>query len=200
MQGGLATQLVCPVAPLVVNPAAQAAQPPEPADALKLLAPHAVQPVMMPLVQTTPEPSNPAGHASPATKYSAPCVQYELVLKAIVPVQPGVLETLPPTAVVKMMVIDERAFTVTPLPLTTASRAPDGDAPSKTRMTSVLEAMESRTRDPTGPSTYLHKQRTSSQLMRRECRGHLVLSIPQTANTALTTCTARSQHSKPRCS
>jgi hypothetical protein len=77
-----------------------------------------VQPVRMPFIQTTPEPSNPAGHVSPVKTCETPSEQ----LKSIRLIHPSVPDALPPTVDEKATVmLDEAEFTVTPLPLTAVS-------------------------------------------------------------------------------
>jgi hypothetical protein len=112
------TQLVWPVRPSVVDPAGHGEQLPAPAAELKVSGEHAVQPDAMPSMQVTLVPANPGGHAAPVERYSEPSMHP----KSTRPVHPWVPDAVPPTVVVKVMVmLDEGEVTTAPLLSATAS-------------------------------------------------------------------------------
>jgi hypothetical protein len=86
---------------------------------------------MPPPVQMTPEPPNPAGQGSPV-RSRTPSRKQPSSIRPVHPCDP-----LPPTVVVKVMVMDDDVEVTTPVLFTTASWAPGNVvAPSKTRRVS----------------------------------------------------------------
>jgi hypothetical protein len=92
--------------------------------------PHREQPVIILLTQFTLGPVNPAGQRSPVV-IGWPRSRHP---SSTLPVHPWAPDALPPTVVVKMMVMDDDVDeTLTPLPLMAASNAPGDElTPSKT--------------------------------------------------------------------
>jgi hypothetical protein len=86
-------QPACPVVPSVIDPALHAVQGPDPAAVLKLLTPHAVQPVLA----VVHVPPNPAEHTQPVWPV-APSVVDPVTQVVHVPDPTAALKLLEPHA------------------------------------------------------------------------------------------------------